>query len=247
MNDVPPLLPVSASQKSELPTEKSGSGKKWAMGCGMGCLTLTVIGLIAGWMMFTVIKEKAGDMIGNFVSDQPVAIASAEVTPAQIDEATAKFEAFRKGMESDAVAVPLHLNAEELNALIFHHPSRQQFAGMGNISIENDQLKSQVSVNLDDFQIPVKFIADAVKGKYFNGDVTLSLGMAAGRPSLYIEELEVNGNAIPKEFLSELGGKNLLEEFQKDEKISAIFDKIEDIRIEDGELKIIPKGGAGSN
>lgn len=247
MNDVPPLLPAPAPQYPTLPPENSGSGKKWAMGCGMGCLTLTVIGLIAGWLMITMIKEKASDMIGNFASDQPAVIASAEVTPAQIGEAMAKFEAFRKGMESDAVVMPLHLNEEELNALVFHHPSLPQLAGMGNISIENEQLKSQVSVNLDDFQIPVKFIADAVKGKYFNGDVTLSLGMAAGRPSLYIEDLEVNGNAIPKEFLTGLGGTNLLEEFQKDEKFSAFFEKIEDIRIEDGELKIIPKGSSRSN
>jgi hypothetical protein len=247
MNDVPPLLPASVSDPASPPPVKSGSGGKWAMGCGLGCLSLTVIGLLAGWMAFTAIKEKAGDMVGSFASDEPVTIETPEVTPVQIDEAVAKFETFRKGMEADGAPVPISLNENELNALIFHHPSLQNLAGKGNISIVEDQLKSQVSVNLDDFDIPVKFIADAVKGKYFNGYVTLSLGMAAGRPSLYIEELEVNGNMIPQEFMSELGRKNLLEDIQKDEEISSFFEKIEDIRIEGGELRITPKTSAGTN
>ncbi|MBU6180125.1 MAG: hypothetical protein KGR69_10700, partial [Verrucomicrobia bacterium] len=82
---------------------------------------------------------------------------------------------------------------------------------------------------------------DLLKDKYFNGDVSLKLGMAAGRPSLYLENLSVNGTAIPEMFMSEMRNQNLLEEAMKNPDAAKLFEGIEEIRIENGELLIVPK------
>ena len=65
--------------------------------------------------------------------------------------------------------------------------------------------------------------------------------MVAGRPTLYIEDLEVNGMAIPEQFMSEFRKTNLLEEALKNSEFATAIEKIEDIRIKDGVLTIIPK------
>ena len=65
--------------------------------------------------------------------------------------------------------------------------------------------------------------------------------MTAGRPALYIEGLEVNDAAIPAEFMSEISKQNFLEDAGKDPEFAKLIEMIEDIRIENGELRIVPK------
>lgn len=96
--------------------------------------------------------------------------------------------------------------------------------------------------------IPVPFIAEAVKGRYFNGAATLSVGMAAGRPGLYIEELRFNGVALPREIMEGFRQENLLQKSHENPKLKAFIDRIEDIRIEYDKLHVVPKAaGAPTN
>lgn len=179
-------------------------------------------------------------MVEGYTATEAAEIEVPEVSQGLIDGATEKFNAFKSGVEGGN-PVPLALSGEEINALIFNHPNFSPLAGKANVSIDGDVLSSRVSVNLDDLEIPVKFLADAAKGRYFNGEASFTLGMAVGRPVLYIEGLAVNGNQIPDEFLQELRKKNLFEEAGDNPEVKAALEKIEDMRIENGQLIIVPK------
>lgn len=212
------------------------------MGCGCGCLALVVIMAVLGYFGFGFIKTFTGEMVAGYTSTEPVKVEEPQLSQAQIDAAMAKFDTFKAGMSDGGERVPLILGTDDINALIFNHPSFSALAERASVTVDGDKLRSVVSVNLDELEIPVKFIADAVKGKYFNGEATLSLGMAAGLPSLYIEGLQVNGAAIPDEFITEFRKKNLLEDIlREDPEAAAFFEKIDELKIENGELVIIPK------
>src|SRR5690606_352161 len=94
---------------------------------------------------------------------------------------------------------------------------------------------------IDDLPLPRGAIADMLKGKYFNGEVEVKMGMVAGRPALYLESLSVNGSPVPEMFMSGLRSQNLLEEALKNPEARAAFDKIEEIRVEGGRLVVVPK------
>jgi len=195
---------------------------------------------LGGYFFYSFVKTKATEVVAGYTTTEPVKVEVPELSQAQIDAAKAKFDAFQAGLNGGEL-VPLILSGDDINALILNHPSFSALAERASVSLEDDQLRSKVSLNLDELEIPVKFIADAVKGKYLNGEATLALGMAVGRPALYIEGLEVNGAVIPEEFMTEFRKKNLFEDALKDPKAAAFFERIEDLKIENGELIIVPK------
>ncbi len=247
MNDAPPpLLPSSPAPNSPLPINQapvtSGSGGgKCAASCGLGCLLLAVILGVAGYFGFNTLKRVVSEGIASYTSSEAEPIQVPLGSQVEIDSAIEKFNAFVAGISGGSDRVPLSLTADEINLLIFNHPSFSPLNGRANVSIEENQLRSKVSVNLDELDIPVKFISEAVKGKYFNGEATLSLGMALGRPTLYIEGLEVNGAAIPGPVVQELRKTNLFEEAGNNPEITEFFEKIEDMKIENGRLIFTPK------
>ncbi|MEX2580684.1 MAG: hypothetical protein WD342_16625 [Verrucomicrobiales bacterium] len=246
-NEPPPLTPGAppplTPDDPNLPpaSGSSGNGGKVAIGCGVGCLAVLVVGGIIAYFIFTTVKTRIAEGVENYTAVQPVAIEPPRIAENEIEDAIARFDAFRGAMDRGEQAAPLVLTDDDINALLFHHPSFKEVAGKTKVSIENDQLKSTVSLNLDDLEIPVKFIADAVEGKYFNGEVTLSIDMVAGRPTAFIENLEVNGMSPPEEAMAAFGQENLLKEARTDPEMKKFFDKIEELEIENNRLVIVPK------
>ncbi|MDP4584449.1 MAG: hypothetical protein NWR21_07155 [Verrucomicrobiales bacterium] len=250
MNDAPPPLTPSSSnpyqpqQYQQAPpagTPNSGSGKKWLFGCGCGCLGLILILSIGGYFAYIKIQEVAATAIAEYTATESVAVEIPQLSQDQIDQSVEKFSAFQAGLADGTEPVTLVLSGQDINALIQSHPTFKPLADRASVTVEEDRLRSQVSLSLEELDIPIPFIAEAVKGKYFNGIATFSVGMTAGRPALYIEGLEVNDAAIPAEFMSEISKQNFLEDAGKDPEFAKLIEMIEDIRIENGELRIVPK------
>ncbi len=244
MNDAPPPL-YSAPQQPQVvyqtapPPRRSGCG--WGAGCGLGCLLAVVACVVIVIVAVVGVKNWVESTVNTYTASSAVPVEAPVASPAQIDAATEKFNAFAVGMNGGGQPVPLRLTGEELNLLLWNHPAFEAIAGKANIAIEGDQLRSQVSINFNDLNLPEGFAADLLKDKYFNGDVTLKLGMAAGRPSLYLESLSVNGTAVPEMFMSEMRKQNLLEEAMNNPDAAKLFEGLDEIRIENGELLIVPK------
>jgi hypothetical protein len=250
MNDTPPPLapPSSPSPLSPEPyrvhpeASASGSGGKWLFGCGCGCLVALLLFAIGSYFAYTKVREVAADLVAEYSANEPVPVEITPLSDSQIDQSLAKFSAFEAGMDGSADPVPLVLTGQDINALIQAHPSFEALAGRASVTVEGNTLRSRLSLNLGELDIPIPFLAEAVEGRYFNGVATFSLGMAVGRPALYIERLEVNGAEIPAEIMGEISKQNLLEELVKEPQFAAMVEKIEDIRIAKDELTIVPKG-----
>jgi len=236
----PPLQSPQPAPAHFPPPEKSGSGGKILAGCGIGCFVLVVLGVVVGFFMVKFTKDKLSELATAYVSDEPVAISEPQVTETEAQEVVARFDRFRSAMEGGSAAEALSLSDTEINALLFHHPDLEALAGRTSVRIEEDQLWATVSLDLDDIEIPFEFLANAVQGKYFNGEIALSLDTAAGRPAMYIEDLAVGGRPVPKQFLDGLRNENLLKEFHSDPKTREAFEKIRSLRIENDRLVIVP-------
>jgi hypothetical protein len=246
MNDAPPPLFPQAPQPYAQPApvapppRKSGCGLG-GLGCGLGCLiavaasvALVVFGVVAA-------KNYFGKMVNEYTATEYVPIAAPQASPEQVASAVEKFDSFSQGMAAGGSPVPLTLTGEELNLVLWNHPNFAAVAGKANVEIEGDVLTSEVSLNFDELPVPEGFVADALKGKFFNGEISLKLGMAAGQPTLYMEGLSVNGNAVPDAFMTGLKSQNLLKDAAKNPEATAFFERIEDLRVEDGKLIIVPK------
>lgn len=249
MNDAPPPLHPAAPQPYyhpqpqptyQPPPRKSGCGCAGA-GCGVGCLVAVIAGIVCLVALGIAGKKWLETTINEYTSYEAQPVVAPQATPEQIAAALAKAQAFRNGMDGGGDPVPLVLTGEELNLVLWNDPEFSQLAGKAEVGIEEDQLHAKVSIPLDDLPLPKGGIADMLKGKYFNGELGVRIGMESGQPALYLDNLAVNGAPVPEMFMSGLRSQNLLEEALKNPEGRAIFDRIEDIRVEGGRLTIIPK------
>ena len=245
MNDAPPpLFPPSSQQPQaqppyQAPPQKSGCGK--GLGCGLGCLVvvgLCIAGLVVGGIALKSWFEKSVD---QFTATEYVPVEAPVASPDEVTAAIGKLDGFNEGMAAGGSPVPLSLTGEELNLIVWNHPAFSALSGKANVGIEGDQLHSQVSIDFDALGLPENFVTRKLAGKFFNGEVGLKLGIAAGRPALYLESLGVNGTAVPEAFMTGMRTQNLMDEALKNPDSAAFFDRIEDMRIEGGQLIIVPK------
>ncbi len=221
--------------------EGKSSGGKVLGGCGIGCLVilLVAVGIVVGGYFF--LKGKAVEFVDSHLGDQPVEIVQAEADPQAVEEALTRFDSFRASMVAGENPGPLILSDNDLNAILNNHSDFEMLAGKAVAKIEDDQLSAQVSIPFDDLGVEVPFIGEALKGKYINGQAAFSLELENGRPSLFIEGLEVNGATLPLEVIQELKKENLLKDAQTNPKIMKAFEMLEEIKIENNQLRIVPK------
>ncbi|MEM9281330.1 MAG: hypothetical protein AAGA96_05855 [Verrucomicrobiota bacterium] len=221
--------------------QSSGGGGKWVAGCGIGCLIIIILAVVLGFVAFNVFKEKSKEFIDNYTADEAVEIVEPALQKPEIEDAVARFDAFKSAVSAGETPPPLVLDQDDINALIYHHSDFSALAGKAIVEMEDNLLRSQISLDLDALEIPIPFIADQVEGKFFNGEAAFSLSMPAGRPSMFIEELQMNGAMVPEVVMSELRSENLMKDLISDPEMKAFFDQISDMKIEGGELKILPK------
>lgn len=246
MSDTPPpLFPESNQQPAPAGTvapPDSGSGKKTAACCGIGCLVTLVVAVLLVVFGISFVKKTLGELAEEYTSDQPVEIVVPTIPAPQIEEASRRYDAFKEAMAEGTANGPLVLSETDLNALILHHPDFSGISKSASARMENDLLTVQTSFDLDTIPIPFPFLAERVKGKFFNGEVTLRFGEVAGRPALYIDDLAVGDQPIPRVVIDSMKTENLLKEIQSDPEMKKLFEKVGGIAIENNNLVITPAG-----
>lgn len=242
MSDTPPpLQPQASSYGSPAPQNPgSGSGKKWGIGCGIGCLLVLVVGVVLAVVGFNMAKKAVVDFVEKGTSEAPVELVAPVVSPAAVESAMQRFDEFTTAMESGTPTGPLVLTGDDINALIANHPKFSAVADAMVVSMVGEQLTGKVSLNIDDLNLPPSFLSESLAGKYFNGEVTLSVGVLGGRPAMFIEGLSVGGAPLPAPFLSEISKENLLQDAGSNPELQKYFDKIDELKVEDGKLTITP-------
>lgn len=252
MNDAPPPLHPAVPPSSpppppygqppvyQPPVRKSGCGCT-GLGCGLGCLFALIASVVAIVVLGIAAKGWIEKQVVSYTSYEAVALEAPQASPEQVSAALAKVEAFRASLAPGSEPRALEMTGEELNLVLWNDPTFAQIAGKAEVDIVGDQLNAKVGIPMDDLPLPEGWLADRLQGKYFNGELGLKLGMVAGRPALYLESLEVNGQVVPEMFMSGMRAQNLLEEAAKKPEFLATFERIEDIRMQDGRLIVVPK------
>ena len=123
----------------------------------------------------------------------------------------------------------LVLSADEINALLTSSRELAEIGGKANVRIENDQIKAAVSLPTDAF---------GLKGRYFNGQAVIRVGLQSGRLLIFVDQLAVNGKPIPDVFMKELRSKNLAEDAMKNPDTIATIAKLKSISVQNGAIVV---------
>ena len=216
--------------------EPETAPKKSGRGCFFfGCITLIVLMVIGGIAIYFV-AQKMLNMVLEFTEEQPRELAVVEVSEVELEGIQARVDAFESALRSGEPLPPLELSAEDINALIQKDPRWQEINDKVYVTIDDDTIRGEISLPLEQF-------ADRFAGRFFNGQVDLNVGVAAGQVVVRIVGGEVAGEPLPAEIITILEGQNLTKDFAKDPENRAVLEKIDRVEVRDGKIVVTPRSG----
>ena len=228
---------------AETPFRPQAQQKKDNTSCVLiGCLVVAGIGVLG--IIAVVVGAAVGlPMLMNmaldmYTTDEPLELPVVSMGEQEYDELTDRMQTFGDALKSGDPVAPVTLTADEINALLQSNPEFMASGGQIYVEISSgDQMTGQVS-------LPVGAIlpgVESAQGRYFNGEAVFTVGVLGNALFVGIDELVVNGENVPNEIMQSVRQENFATSFVNDPNMGPIFRQIEDIRVEDGKLLIIPK------
>jgi hypothetical protein len=216
-----PYDPIAESPIAESRAQFIAPPQSQYQGCLYGCLfvvgaaiALTVCAGIGGYWLLSGQVEK-------YTSATPAELPSVDYTDEQFEALEARVDAFAEAVEQgETPAEDLELSAEELNALISQD---EDMKGRVFIRIEDGQVSGDISIPTD--PLP------GGNGRFFNGSATLDVSMEAGVLIVTLADAEVNGEALPQQFVDAMANENLAKEAYKNAETAEVLRRFEEISV----------------
>jgi len=206
-----------------------------------GCITLICVGLVIAVAVFFVLRyfvSRANGIIAEYSEAQPVVFQKVGMPDDELKKLQDRVTAFSNEMNAHSNGPPLVLSSRDVNALMFSVTNFKDLKDMVRVDIEGGKIRGQVSLPLENFfQVP--FVH--TKGRYLNGTGTFTVGVVSNLPAVYIQTLEVKGKSLPSQFMMQVKGKNMAEDFENSPTNSAKAGQYDSIEVKDGNLVIKAK------
>jgi hypothetical protein len=143
-----------------------------------------------------------------------------EVSESETSMIMERVNAFTNAIKNNTSPSPLVLTSRDINVLIANHPDWRELAGKVYVSIEDDRVKGQISILLNEF-------GGMFEGRYLNGSAIFSVSMTSERFLVFLDSAEVAGEPLPDELMKGMRAENLAAESNKDPDVIAIIEKLE--------------------
>ena len=177
----------------------------------------------------------AKKMFRDFTDTQPMALPQVQMSRAQIDQLEQRIETFRQTVRNGKPTPPLTLTSDEINALIANDPDFGALKNELYVTMSGDSVKGQLSVPMDSVGLPL------FKGRFLNGTGTFNVSLHNGRIRLSTMSFEVKGKPVPEVYMEQIRKNNLAEGVNSDARAAAALDRLQEIKVQDGKLVVIPK------
>jgi len=175
-------------------------------------------------------------MVDRFTDNKPMELPTLQMSKAEIDQVKQRFEAFEQEVREHRAAKPLVLTADDINALIASASEPQALKGKLYVSLDDDQVKGEVSVPLQEVGLSM------FRGRYLNGSATFNLGFRDNVLVLAPRTLVVKGTPVPEVYMQEIRKQNFATGLTNDPSAVAVLKGLQDIQVKDGKVMIVPNG-----
>lgn len=198
-----------------------------------GCVSLVVL-MFLGVVLAVVLALNAPKLLTRvalpYTDTAPVQLERVEVSADELKALQQRVATFQEALQGQKTVQELTLTAHEINALISHSPNLKELRDKLLVSIEGDAIRGKVSWPLSDWG-PLR-----LKGRYLNGDVAFRMSLQNGRLGVFLDDIQVKGQPLPKPLLSRFKMENLAQGMQNDPKTAAEIQKFDTIKVENGRL-----------
>jgi hypothetical protein len=206
---------------------------------GRGCLFWGGI-IAAVFFLFILLTVYAGfryvkNMIAEYTDTKPLPAPTLHLSAVEITNLQQRVHLFDQAIKSNKPVEPLSLSADEINELIAHEAISNASPARLFFSFNSNQVQAQLSVPTDGLGLRM------LRGRYFNGSGNFAVALHDGRLNVNIKSLSVKGRPLPEKFLQPLREQNFADGWTNDVSFNEAIAKLEEIKIENGKLIVIPK------
>jgi len=227
MND----MDLSQMTGSQPPKEKKS---RLGLYLGIGCLTAAVLMGVLGYLGYKGVKGVISGFVEEFTDTEPRALPEVLMSEEDARTVIATVEDFKEAVRQGQPTDPLLLTGDDTNLLIHSHPNWKSLKGKVYITIEDDNIRGEVSIPLDE-------IGGFVKGRYLNGSAVFSVALLDGRLLVFVNAIEVKGKSLPEGFMKQFRTENLAKDANENEDMADVIEKLDSIFVKDSQLIIVPK------
>ena len=225
-----PPGPSILNYMSDIPVPGKKRKACLVYGC-LGLILFTMIGLLGAYFAVRYVKKEVAGAVEKY--SQPKAMPLPELTLSQEDRKalTTRVEEFgNKLRQGTAAGEELILTGDEINVLLSESPGLRPLGDQIRIRLEDSRVLGTISFPLSQFG------ASTLAGRYLNGEAALKLSLTNGLPKLFIEDLKVQGQALPTSVMLALRGVNLAERMVENPEFKRVTERFDSVRVTDGKL-----------
>lgn len=206
---------------------------------GRGCLFYTGIALALSIVVLIIASylgyRWAKTQINQFTDDQPMVIPGVQMSEAELNQLRDRVIRFGQAVEQNQAAEPLKLSADEANVLIAATPDLVTVRGHLHFDFQGSNVLAQFSVPAEDLGLR------PLKGRYVNASGVFIVALTNGLLNVNAQSLSAKGEPMAETFLNRIKPQNFAYKLDHDPKAKAVLGKLADVRVENGELILIPK------
>jgi len=199
-----------------------------------GCLggLIVLLGIVLAGLIGLHYAKK---MYYEFTDSQAMPLPEVKLSQPEIEQLRHRVDDFNEAVRTGKHTRPLTLSGDEVNALIATDKDFQQLKSKFYVTIEEDKLKAQMSVPLDELGLHI------FKGRYLNGSGSFAIRFRNGFLYLNAQDIRVKGKPLPDVYSQSIQKQNLARDVNSDPKATDALKRIESIEVKNGELVIVPK------
>ncbi|MES2660722.1 MAG: hypothetical protein V4689_19000 [Verrucomicrobiota bacterium] len=221
--------------------EKDHSARSPFAGCAILIAAMAVMTFLIGFSILTLFRQF--NEIAKFTGEKPVAI---EVTPLenkepQLNNLAERIETFRQQLAEDSVAT-LSLSADDVNLAIATYDAFKELRGTFRvIGIDGETMRIAISFPLNG---KPRFARDGEPGwiasdsRHLNGTMIARPRFHLGEVVLSIDNIEVPGVTVPREFIDQMSPYRITERYMTDKEIGPAMKKLTRAEISDGKIML---------
>ncbi len=207
---------------------------------GRGCLFYTGIAIALAVTVLIVASyigyRYAKGLINEFSDTQPMPVPTVQMSGAELNRVRERVANFSRAVEQGMAVEPLILTAAEVNALIASNPQLVTVRGKLYLSgMEGTNVLAQLSVPAEDLGFK------PLQGRYVNATGVFSVGFSNGVLNVNAQSLSAKDKPLPATFMGRIRPQNFAYRLNNDPDGKAALSKLQDVRISDGKLIVVPK------
>lgn len=196
---------------------------------------LLLLALLAGYAGYRYIHH----LVNEYTDTKPTQMPPVPLTAEEVTNLQQRVKKFDIAIKEDKPVEPLVLTADDLNALIAHAGRSNATPVRLYFNFNDDHVHAQLSVPTDGFGLKM------LKGRYFNGSGDFSVSLHDGRLALHVKSLSVKDKPLPEQFMQSIRSQNFADAWTNDVEYDKALRKLQEVKIENGKLIVIPKMAEG--